>query len=152
MNHPSSTLHSLIHTLTADERSHVEEFIKLRKHNGNKSILLDMFAAIAQQTIYNQTNLRHSLKHSLSSNSFKTCKSELKEIILDSLCAQRKTVSQSMDYRRMLDHAQVLISKELYAEALSYLKHLKKSITPDFYQRNTLIVIEALELETIAVQ
>jgi len=147
MKQPSRSLHKIVHRLSYEEQRLVVEFIKLNKHRGENNILIDLFTAVLRQKTYDEELLKKQLKYPLNNNSFKTYKSELKELILDILRALRNYETQSMKYRRISDHAELLIAKELYPEALSCIKHLQKTITPDFQERNRLIFIEALELE-----
>jgi ribosomal protein S19 len=107
----SDDLFRLIHSLTKEEKGYFQKFAKRHTNAGN--IYLKLFNQICQQSEFEEESIKNKFKN------FSRTKVYLKEMIAESMLVYHR---KNHPHIRILNEAQqahFLLSKGLYAEALS---------------------------------
>lgn len=123
MKTPSSELHHLIHSLSADEKRHFKRTAK-PSQEGQSAVYRELFDAISQQAEYDEKSLKQEFAPRLNDNRFSVAKNYLYQSLLKLLASRAQDESIQQKVRQELNFLEVLYNREMYRPAR---KHLNKA-------------------------
>jgi hypothetical protein len=115
MKQPSDELYLLITRMSDDEKAYFRKFCLILKQVNHISTasLLHLFEAISELKTYDETKLKRKVAPTIKDNSFKTCKSVLKDHLRQGMEAYRNSLKSEVNYRSHINHAETLMNKGL---------------------------------------
>lgn len=121
MGAPSTDLHSLVQSMTADEKRWFR-ISGRRFKNGRMVINQELFSAVAEQPEYDEGALKERFREVLNDNQFAVAKNYLYKSILKSLAAYEGERGSTRKIRQLLRMLEVLYHKELKSQCEKLLR------------------------------
>jgi hypothetical protein len=125
----SDELFRLIHSLSKEEKGYFKKFAT--RHSASDSINLKLFNAISSQTVFEESDLKKSIKN------YARAKVYLKDMIMDAMIIYYRNNHPHIQLLNQIQKIHLLLVKGLYNESLRLLK-------------KTLESSEAMELFTLS--
>lgn len=113
----STRLHELIHALQPEERKHYVQAAKQRKKKG-RHLYLELFEAIAAQSSYDETALKHRFEGTSFGKSLAFPKTHLYRQVLHSLQEFHRGKSRPSQFRSDMEQIELLVERQLPEQAL----------------------------------
>lgn len=149
MKQPSDELYLLITRMSDDEKAYFRKFCLILKQVNHISTasLLHLFEAISELKTYDETKLKRKVAPTIKDNSFKTCKSVLKDHLRQGMEAYRNSLKSEVNYRSHINHAETLMNKGLEKVALQHLHHLQQTLKSENSAHNAIHLLDTLGIE-----
>jgi tetratricopeptide (TPR) repeat protein len=139
---PSADLHSLIHSLSPNEKGYFKKYCQRSGEASRK--YLQLFDAVAAQKEYDEAKLKKKLKDPVLTRNLSSEKNYLFHLILESLIAGQPGSNATEEHRLLLGKARLLAIRLFHDIAIRF---VRKVIA--FAEENELfsLHLEAIEIE-----
>lgn len=125
MKTPSTELHQIIHSLTAQEKKYFKQY-SAQYADGKETGYILLFDAIAEQAEYDEEALKRKFAKEDFVKQLSVAKNYLTEKILDALVNMYADSMENLQMERMIGRYEILLRKKLIDPAITFYEKAEK--------------------------